>query len=58
MLSQPPWMQPSPQGKAQDLGTEPQIQTLHVDIAAGVFSETLNYIQGVKIRPENFCSTK
>jgi len=23
----------------------------------GVFSETLNYIEGAKIRPENFCPT-
>jgi hypothetical protein len=34
----------------------PQKQTLRVDIAAGVFSETWNYIERAKIRPENFLS--
>jgi hypothetical protein len=50
-------MQPPPQGKALDSGKKPQKQTLHVHIAAGVFSETLNYNGPAKIRPENFCPT-
>ena len=33
---------------------KPQNKTLHIDIAAGVFSETWDYIGGAKIRPEIF----
>jgi hypothetical protein len=36
---------------------KPQIQTLRVYIAAGVFSETLDYSERPKIRPENSCPT-
>jgi hypothetical protein len=39
-------------------GVKPQIQTLRVYIAAGVFSETLDYSERAKIRPENSCPTK
>jgi hypothetical protein len=52
-----PWMQPPPQGKPSDSGKKPQKQTLHVHIAAGVFSETSDYNGPPKIRPELSCPT-
>ena len=52
MLLLTSWMQPSPQGKASDSGLEPQKQTLLIDIAAGVFSETWDYSEVAKVRKE------
>jgi hypothetical protein len=49
-------MQPSPHGKALDSGYKNPKNALHVYIAAGVFSETWNYIEAAKIRPELFLS--
>jgi hypothetical protein len=41
-------------GQAFGFGVKPQKQRLACSIAAGVFSETLDYNERAKIRPELF----
>jgi len=48
-------MQRPPTEQSHEFRVKPQIQTLHVHVAAGVFSETLNYSEGAKVRKEFSC---
>jgi hypothetical protein len=48
-------MQRPPTEQSHEFRVKPQIQTLHVHIAAGVFSETLDYSEGAKVRKEFSC---
>jgi hypothetical protein len=57
MLGELPWMQPPPHGKALDSGLNPKNNHCMYTLPQGVFSETLNYSRGAKIRPELSCLT-
>jgi hypothetical protein len=49
-------MQRSAQGKPLDSGLNPKTRHCIYTLPQGVFSETLNYIEGPKVRPELFIS--
>ena len=51
MLRLPPWMQPPPKARLWIQGKPQKHKGCRLDIAAGVFSETLDYSEGENARP-------